>query len=255
MAFLLKSQVQDVSGKMNNLLEHHGAGPPEARGPLQLHRLHWLKAGPAQTHPKQRSLFYISSRCTLWKKGRLFHTRKVYYMNKTYTKLRHSLSIVYMKLIRIILLHRTWNSAPPLTQLPRQLPSSPNGSAGTEYTKTPKNFRVAFWMLQNTGSKKEISRQNKTEKRGKRWSKRVNLRVTDSKAGTLQKAANTIQLYGCKNFTGITCKNWWYCGIPSPPAELIVVARGAQGPCPAQMFSISSHFVLWEAVSQTKYCC
>jgi len=28
---------------MNNLPKHHGAGPPEARGPMQLHR---LKAGP-----------------------------------------------------------------------------------------------------------------------------------------------------------------------------------------------------------------
>jgi len=47
MAFVLKSQAQDVSGKMNNLPKHHGAGPPEARGPMQLHRLHRLKAGPA----------------------------------------------------------------------------------------------------------------------------------------------------------------------------------------------------------------
>jgi len=37
--------------KMNNLPKHHGAGPQrrgatEARGPMQLHRLHRLKAGP-----------------------------------------------------------------------------------------------------------------------------------------------------------------------------------------------------------------
>jgi len=31
---------------MNNLPKHHGAGPTEARGPMQLHRLHRLKAGP-----------------------------------------------------------------------------------------------------------------------------------------------------------------------------------------------------------------
>jgi len=31
---------------MNNLPEHHGAGHPEVRGPMQLHRLHRLKAGP-----------------------------------------------------------------------------------------------------------------------------------------------------------------------------------------------------------------
>jgi len=42
MAFLLNSQSQGASGKMNNLPKHHGAGTPEARGPMQLHR---LKAG------------------------------------------------------------------------------------------------------------------------------------------------------------------------------------------------------------------
>jgi len=39
MAFLLNSQAQGVSGKMNNLPKHHGPGLPEARGPMQLHRL------------------------------------------------------------------------------------------------------------------------------------------------------------------------------------------------------------------------
>jgi len=43
MAFLVHSQAQGVSGEMNNLPKHHGAGPPEARSPMQLHR---LKAGP-----------------------------------------------------------------------------------------------------------------------------------------------------------------------------------------------------------------
>jgi len=42
MAFLLDSQAQGVSGKMNNLPKHHGARLPEERGPIQLHR---LKAG------------------------------------------------------------------------------------------------------------------------------------------------------------------------------------------------------------------
>ena len=46
MAFLLNSQAQGVSGKMNNLPKHHGAGPSEVRGPMQLHRLHRLNAGP-----------------------------------------------------------------------------------------------------------------------------------------------------------------------------------------------------------------
>jgi len=33
--------------KMNNLPKHHSAGTTEARSPMQLHRLHWLEAGPA----------------------------------------------------------------------------------------------------------------------------------------------------------------------------------------------------------------
>ena len=33
------------------------------------------------------------------------------------------------------------------------------------------------------------------------------------------------------------------------------VARGGKGPCPPKISSISCYFVLWEAVSQTKYCC
>jgi len=31
--------------KINNSLNRHGAGPPEARGPMHPHRLHRLKAG------------------------------------------------------------------------------------------------------------------------------------------------------------------------------------------------------------------
>jgi len=46
MAFLLNSQEQGVSGKINKLTKHHGAGPPDTRGPMQLHRLHRLEAGP-----------------------------------------------------------------------------------------------------------------------------------------------------------------------------------------------------------------
>jgi len=30
---------KEYLAKMNNLPKHHGAGPPEARGPMQLHRL------------------------------------------------------------------------------------------------------------------------------------------------------------------------------------------------------------------------
>jgi len=34
---------------MNKLPYHHGAGPPEARGQKQPHRLHWLKIGPGKS--------------------------------------------------------------------------------------------------------------------------------------------------------------------------------------------------------------
>jgi len=52
MAFLLISQAQGVSGIMNNLPKDHGVGPPGARGPMQLHRLHRLKAGSADNYLK-----------------------------------------------------------------------------------------------------------------------------------------------------------------------------------------------------------
>jgi len=32
---------------MNNLAKHHGVGPPEARGPMHLHRLHRLRLAMA----------------------------------------------------------------------------------------------------------------------------------------------------------------------------------------------------------------
>jgi len=38
---------KEYLAKMNNLPKHHDAGPLEARGLIQLHRLHRLKAGPA----------------------------------------------------------------------------------------------------------------------------------------------------------------------------------------------------------------
>jgi len=49
MPFLLNSQAQGASGKMNNLIKHHGVGSPEGRGPMQLRRLHRLKVGPVRT--------------------------------------------------------------------------------------------------------------------------------------------------------------------------------------------------------------
>jgi len=36
---------------MNNLPKHHGVKPPEAWGPIQLHRLHRLEARPALSPP------------------------------------------------------------------------------------------------------------------------------------------------------------------------------------------------------------
>jgi len=47
--------------KRNNLLNHHGAGPLEARGPMQPHRLHSLKAGPGR----------MNIGCRIWE----FHSR------------------------------------------------------------------------------------------------------------------------------------------------------------------------------------
>jgi len=44
MAFLLNSQAQGVSGKNQQSSQPPWGGAPEARGPMQLHR---LKAGPA----------------------------------------------------------------------------------------------------------------------------------------------------------------------------------------------------------------
>jgi len=67
----------------------------------------------ASTQPsKILILQYTSSRCKIWKKVLLFCTRQDYQMNEIHTKLRHSLSILYMKLkfVRIIVLHQTWNS-------------------------------------------------------------------------------------------------------------------------------------------------
>jgi len=47
MAFLLNSQAQGVSGNNEQSTLTPWRGAPEARGPMQLHRLHRLKAGPA----------------------------------------------------------------------------------------------------------------------------------------------------------------------------------------------------------------
>jgi len=41
---------KEYLAKIKNLPNYHGAGPPEARGPMQPHRLHWPKAGPDDSH-------------------------------------------------------------------------------------------------------------------------------------------------------------------------------------------------------------
>ena len=68
MAFLLNSQVQSVSDKMSNLPKHHGAGPPEARGPMQMHWLHRLKAGPAYIVGEIYTLQYLKMSDSLLRK-------------------------------------------------------------------------------------------------------------------------------------------------------------------------------------------
>jgi len=45
--FLLKPPAQGA--KTNNFPKYHGAGSPEARGPMQLHRLHQFKVGPGSS--------------------------------------------------------------------------------------------------------------------------------------------------------------------------------------------------------------
>jgi len=46
--FLLNYRAQGVSRKNEQPAKRYGAGPPGARGPMQLHRLHRLRAGPGQ---------------------------------------------------------------------------------------------------------------------------------------------------------------------------------------------------------------
>jgi len=47
---------------MNKLPKHHGAEPSEARGPMQLHRLHRLKAGPEPVRVRSNLLSCITTR-------------------------------------------------------------------------------------------------------------------------------------------------------------------------------------------------
>jgi len=59
MAFLLNSQAQGLSGKNEQSTQTPWRGAPEARGPMQLHRLHRLKAGPAADSGTPRSFMLL----------------------------------------------------------------------------------------------------------------------------------------------------------------------------------------------------
>jgi len=52
--FLLSFERKGYLEKINNLPKHHGAGPPAARGPMQLHP---LKAGPAKDNAVLHKLY------------------------------------------------------------------------------------------------------------------------------------------------------------------------------------------------------
>jgi len=45
--------------KMNNLPKHRGMGPQEARDPMQLHRVHRLKADPDHNSPECQATMKI----------------------------------------------------------------------------------------------------------------------------------------------------------------------------------------------------
>jgi len=65
MSFLLNSQAQGVSGKNEQSTQTSWRGAPEGRGPMQLHRLHRLKAGPAWCRPRRPSHACVYCTC-LW---------------------------------------------------------------------------------------------------------------------------------------------------------------------------------------------
>jgi len=58
---------KEYLAKINNLPNHHGAGSPEAWGPMQSHRLHWLKAGPG--HEAMHHRFPVQARNQLGTQG------------------------------------------------------------------------------------------------------------------------------------------------------------------------------------------
>ena len=59
---------------------------------------------------------------------------------------------------------------------------------------------------------------------------------------------------GCESSGLILCAVY-LCYKPLVSFVSAFIHRRNQGAIPPQIFSISSHFVLWEVVSLTKYCC
>jgi len=71
MAFLLNSHAQSESGKNEQSTQTPRRRAPEARGPMQLHRLHRLKTGPAcsELFRKSRCFFWQTNWCRLFLYG------------------------------------------------------------------------------------------------------------------------------------------------------------------------------------------
>jgi len=71
MAFLLNSQAQGVSGKNEQSSQTPWRGAPEARGPMQLHR---LKAGVVDNTRTTRNTIYKNSRKRIYGKAAVLST-------------------------------------------------------------------------------------------------------------------------------------------------------------------------------------
>jgi len=54
---------KEYLAKMSNQSKRHGAGPSEARGPMQPHRLHRLKAGRCVCNPTVLSSTQLQKVC------------------------------------------------------------------------------------------------------------------------------------------------------------------------------------------------
>ena len=78
---------------MNNMTKHHGAGPSDARGPMQLHRLHRLKAGPGPGRQVTKVFKMFVGICQLSTTSkhfsRFFSTNKAYLMQRIKSRTAH----------------------------------------------------------------------------------------------------------------------------------------------------------------------